>query len=68
MALEFLGKDPESEHGSSPTVYFDPDRGTLVLQGWKPSAEQLAQMDIPPHETAIEFPLRMLQFLPEPPA
>jgi hypothetical protein len=65
MALELLGKDPESEHGGSPTVYFDPGRGTLVIQSYRPSPEQLAQMAIPDHETAIELPLRMLQFFPE---
>ena len=29
-----------------------------------PNSKQLAQMDIPEHETVIEFPSRMLQFLP----
>jgi hypothetical protein len=65
MALEFLGKDPESEHGSSPTVYYDPERKTLVIQSWKPRPEQLVQMAVPDHETAIELPLRMMQFFPE---
>jgi hypothetical protein len=27
--------------------------------------ERLAQMDIPDHETVIEFPKRMMQFFPE---
>jgi hypothetical protein len=27
MALRFLGKDPDSEHGSSPTVWEDGDTG-----------------------------------------
>lgn len=27
--------------------------------------ERLAQMDIPEHETVIEFPRRMMQFFPE---
>lgn len=65
MALEFLGKDPESEHGGSPTVYYDPERKTFVIQSWKARAEQVAQMVIPDHETAIELPLRMMQFFPE---
>jgi len=29
-----------------------------------PNSKQLAQMDIPEHETVIEFPSRILQFLP----
>jgi hypothetical protein len=65
MALQLLGKDPESEHGNSPTVYFDPERGTLVIQSWKARTEQVAQMTVPGHEAAIELPLRMLRFLPE---
>ncbi|MGH3392852.1 MAG: hypothetical protein ACRDOO_28630 [Actinomadura sp.] len=65
MALELLGKDPESEHGGSPTVYLDRGRETLVIQSWRPLSEQLAQMTIPDHETAIELPLRMLRFFPE---
>ncbi|GAA4158125.1 hypothetical protein [Actinomadura keratinilytica] len=35
MALEFLGKDPQSDDGQSPTVWRDPDTGDYVLRGWK---------------------------------
>lgn len=65
MALEFLGKDPESEHGGSPTIYYDAERETYVIQSWKARAGQVAQMTIPDHETAIELPLRMMRFFPE---
>ncbi|WSY39940.1 hypothetical protein OG948_15445 [Embleya sp. NBC_00888] len=65
MALQLLGKDPESEHGNSPTVYLGPARGTLVIQSWKARAEQVAQLTIPGHEDAIELPLRMPRFFPE---
>lgn len=66
MALRFLGKDPDSAQGQSPTVYYDGDRDTYVLQGWKVTdAGRLAQLDVPEHETVIEFPRRMLQFFPE---
>ena len=66
MALIKLGQDPNSPEGKSPTVYLDPETDNYLLQGWKIlDAERLAQMDIPDHETVIEFPRRMMQFFPE---
>ncbi|MEV7020824.1 hypothetical protein [Kitasatospora sp. NPDC093558] len=66
MALHMLGKDPESPEGKSPTVYFDDATGNYLLQGWKVlDSERLAQLDIPEHETVIEFPRRMMRFFPE---
>jgi len=65
MALRFLGKDPNSKQGGSPTLWYDEERDSYLFQSWKVTdAERLAQMDIPEHETVIEFPSRMLQFLP----
>jgi hypothetical protein len=66
MALHMLGKDPNSDNGDSPTVYYDDVTGNYLLQGWKVlDADRLAQMSIPEHETVIEFPKRMMQFFPE---
>jgi hypothetical protein len=66
MTLHRLGKDPESPDGKSPTVYLDDETDNYVLQGWKIlDPDRLAQMDIPEHETVIEFPRRMMQFFPE---
>lgn len=66
MALHKLGKDPESKNGGSPTVYYDDETDNYVLQGWKVAdAQRLSEMDIPEHETVIEFPRRMMQFFPE---
>ncbi|MER6524643.1 hypothetical protein [Streptomyces sp. NPDC001508] len=66
MALIRLGKDPESPNNGSPTVYLDDETGHYILQGWKVTdPERLAQMNIPDHETVIEFPRRMMQFFPE---
>ncbi|WP_327680670.1 hypothetical protein [Kitasatospora sp. NBC_00458] len=66
MALHKLGKDPESPNGHSPTVYLDDETGNYLLQGWKVlDTERLAQLDLPEHETVIEFPHRMLRFFPE---
>ena len=64
MALVLIGKDPDSGDGQSPTLYYDEERGTYLFQPWRVTdPERLAQLDIPEHETVIEFPSRMLQFL-----
>ncbi|TMM37527.1 MAG: hypothetical protein E6F99_11575 [Actinobacteria bacterium] len=65
MALVFLGKDPNSKQGGSPTLWYDEDRDTYLFQSWKVTdSERLTQLDIPDHESVIEFPSRMLRFLP----
>lgn len=66
MALRFLGKDPGSPSGGSPTLYYDDSDDTYVVQGGKVTDPAvLAQMDIPDHETVVRIPRRMTQFLPE---
>ncbi len=66
MALHMLGKDPDSPNNGSPTVYYDDQDDTYVLQGWRiTDAEVLAQLAIPAHETVIRFPRRMMRFFPE---
>jgi hypothetical protein len=62
MKLKFLGKS--STPGDSPTLY-ETDHGTYVIQGWKVTdAEALTQMKIPEHETCIEVPEALMQYLP----
>lgn len=47
-------------------MYLDDETGNYLLQGWKVTdPARLGQMDIPEHETVIEFPVRMMQFFPE---
>ncbi|TYC66283.1 hypothetical protein EH183_43325 [Streptomyces sp. CB01881] len=66
MALHKLGQDPDSPEGKSPTVYYDDVTDNYILQGWKVlDPTRLAQMNVPEHETVIEFPKRMVQFFPE---
>jgi hypothetical protein len=66
MALEFMGKDPESDDGGSPTVWRDPATGDYILQGWTLDEQALADIGpVPPGETVIRFPARMMQFFPE---
>jgi hypothetical protein len=66
MALRLLGVDPDSPSGGSPTLYYDDDDDSYVIQGWKiTDSVVLAQMSIPEHETVIRFPRRMMQFFAE---
>ena len=65
MALRFLGKDPDSGHLQSPTVWDDGD--CYVIQGWRiTNPAELAEIgEIPAHETVVRIPKRMMQFFPE---
>ena len=65
MALRFLGKDPASERGGSPTVWEDGD--DYVLKGWKISDVKVLNQagPVPDDEALIRFPKRMMQFFPE---
>ncbi|HEV2371776.1 MAG TPA: hypothetical protein VGS19_06360 [Streptosporangiaceae bacterium] len=71
MAAKFLGKDPGSPDGDSPSLWDDGD--SFVMQGWRvtdPSevAALLAaagQGSVPGHETLIRFPKRMMALFPE---
>ncbi|MCP9987729.1 hypothetical protein LUX01_14555 [Streptomyces sudanensis] len=66
MALHQRGKDPDSPNNGSPTVYYDDETDNYVLQGWRiTDAARLARLDVPAHETVIEFPRRMMRFFPE---
>lgn len=66
MRLRFLGKDPNSQVGQSPTLFATDrtDRRTFVVQGWRvtdPAA--LADLgDIPAGETVVEIPVDLLRF------
>ncbi|WP_035287767.1 hypothetical protein [Actinokineospora spheciospongiae] len=64
MRVVFLGKDPESVEGDSPTLYATDrtDRITFIAQGWKVT-DPAALADIgpvPDHETLIEIPEEVL--------
>jgi hypothetical protein len=65
MVLRFLGKDPDSLQGQSPTVWDNGD--TYVVQGFRITDPSLLTDvgEIPPHEAVVEIPKRMLQFFPE---
>ena len=60
MRAHFLGKDPGSRDGQSPTLFATDrtDRKTYIAQGWKVTHPQvLADVgEVPDHETLIEIP------------
>lgn len=75
MALTFIGIDPETGDGESPTVWADTEHAELVFQGWKPSAEleaECAATEVPGHakgipetEAVIRIPARMVPMIRE---
>ncbi|MET9515966.1 hypothetical protein [Streptomyces sp. NPDC002994] len=75
MALRFIGIDPNTGDGESPTVWVDETREELGFQGWKPSAELEAECaatevpghakEIPDHEAVVRIPARMVPIIRE---
>ncbi|WP_435233982.1 hypothetical protein [Streptomyces sp. Tue6028] len=75
MDLQFIGIDPNTGDGESPTVWVDREKEELVLQGWKPSLQLKAACaefeipghakGIPEHEAVIRIPARMTPMIRE---
>lgn len=73
MALRFLGKDPDSRDGDSPSFWHDDTDGSVVVQGWKEEdpavvAELLATSGrdrFPSNEAVVRIPGRLLPLLKE---
>jgi hypothetical protein len=73
MTLRFVGIDPDTGGGNSPTVWVDEDTNELIIQGWKASAElhrQVADTPAPDHvggvpegEDIVRIPARMTSIL-----
>lgn len=65
MRARFLGKDPNSSEGDSPTLFATDrtDRRTYIAQGWVVTDPQaLADVGpVPDHETLIEIPEDVLK-------
>lgn len=65
MRAHFLGKDPESQEGQSPTLFATDrtDRKTYIAQGWVVTDPQvLADVGpVPEGETIIEIPEDVLK-------
>jgi hypothetical protein len=66
MRAQFLGKDPDSQVGNSPTLFATDrtDRKTYIVQGWKVTDQQaLADVGpVPDHEVLNEIPEDVLMF------
>lgn len=66
MRLRFLGKDPSSAEGDSPTLWATDrtDRKTYIAQGWVVTDPQAlaAVGPIPEGEALIEIPEDVLRF------
>jgi hypothetical protein len=69
MHVRYLGKDPDSQEGQSPTLFATdrPGRKTYIVQGWVVTdSVALAELgDIPPGEAVIEVPADVLKFAEE---
>lgn len=68
MPLEFVGTDPGSEEGQSPTVFIDRAKRELVMQSWTADDETVKAVEelfrpVPGHETVIRVPDRMIPAL-----
>jgi hypothetical protein len=70
MAPRFLGKDPDSPDGGSPSLWEDGD--SYVIQGWRVTDAAVSELlrsarqeQIPPGETLIRFPKRLMDMFPE---
>jgi len=66
VALRFLGVDPSSPGGDSPSLFYDDVDDSYVIQGWRVDeatmTEVLAIGEVPPHETVVRLPRRMVRF------
>ena len=75
MTLRFIGIDPNTGTGESPTVWVDENKSELVIQGWKPAPQTEAEcaafevpghaVGIPDHEAVVRIPARMVPILRE---
>lgn len=75
MSLLFIGIDPATEEGESPTVWADLEQKELVLQGWEPGPELAAEcaafqvpghaVGIPKGEAVVRIPARMAHLIRE---
>lgn len=75
MTLRFIGIDPNTGTGESPTVWLDEQAGELIIQGWRLDPEREAEcattevpghaVGIPEHETVVRIPARMVPVLRE---
>ncbi|MFE9252462.1 hypothetical protein [Streptomyces sp. NPDC007088] len=65
MAIRLVCKDPASPNNNSPTLYYDEEKGTFLLQSWiVQDSSRLDSLSVPDHETVVEFPRRLFALFP----
>jgi hypothetical protein len=69
VALQFFGKDPDSQDGDCPSVWFDDVAREFVFQGWKADDALQARCreagSIPDTEAVVRLPARMVSMIME---
>ncbi|MGW4378352.1 hypothetical protein [Kitasatospora sp. NPDC004531] len=74
MELRFVGIDPETQGGGSPTIWLDEENREIVIQGWRADDGLNASISktswapghdagIPDHEVVNRIPARMVPLL-----
>jgi hypothetical protein len=75
MPVKFVGIDPQTEGGDSPTVWIDTAAEEMLIQGWTATPEEEARAyreggtapdhapGVPPHESIIRVPARMVDII-----
>jgi hypothetical protein len=65
VAIHLVCKDPASPNNNSPTLYYDDETDTFLLQSWiVQDTSRLANLSVPDHETVVEFPKRLFAIFP----
>lgn len=70
MALEFIGKDPESDTNNCPAVFIEEETGDFLLQGWtvtdpRTLAESGQHSPLADNESLVRLPARMRAIIME---
>ncbi|WP_425832541.1 hypothetical protein [Streptomyces fractus] len=71
MTIHFVGIDPETDEDGCPTVWVDTDAEDLLIQSYQADSKTSATCDalsparapIPPGETVIRIPKRMISII-----
>ena len=73
MTLRFIDVDPDTGTANSPTVWVEDEAGEILVQGWNPGPELLAQIEAnpapghqpgsPDGEAVVRIPFRMIPAL-----
>lgn len=71
MNIRFVGIDPDTDDDGCPTVWIDTDASDLLIQSYIADAQTTATADalsparapIPPGETVIRIPKRMISII-----